>query len=244
MKFMKMKKGLPIALIAGMLLTGGVQSFAAMNNVSQTQAVQVNAQVNKEQAKEMAIKAFEKYLNTNIDEKKLFEETKLLKVGDKYNFEGKDHWNITWTTYDNNKDIESMTDAELDKYNEDIHKGIGYCIGIDEKSGQIMGISIIDGNRTCTKEQEIKTEDAKKIVLDYIKKNKLVDNVEKLEFLGDVRMDPSLCTIAYKYGENKVVTVSVESVSKKVAGFSYTDEESTKKAIENTKDYKEKGLVG
>ncbi|MEJ8553543.1 hypothetical protein, partial [Tepidibacter sp. Z1-5] len=134
--------------------------------------------------------------------------------------------------------------AELDKYNEDIHKGIGYCIGIDEKSGQIMGISIIDANRTCTKEQEIKTEDAKKIVLDYIKKNKLVDNAEKLEFLGDVRMDPSLCTIAYKYGENKVVTVSVESASKKVSGFSYTDEESTKKAIENTKDYKEKGLLG
>ncbi|MEJ8553803.1 hypothetical protein [Tepidibacter sp. Z1-5] len=249
MKLMKMKKGLPIALLAGIIMLVGCESNESVkkNQLNTEQSTIQNVQVQnlkKQQAKEIAIKSFEKYFNINIDEKNLFEEIELLKEGDKYNFKGKDQWSVTWTTFDNNKDIEDMTDAELDKYNEDIRNGIGYSASIDEKNGEIIGIAIIDRNRTCTKEQEIKTEDAKDIVLDYIKKNKLVENEEKLEFLGDIRMDPSLCTIAYKYGENKAISVSVESVSKKVSGFNYDDEEGVKKAIENTKDYKEKGTIG
>lgn len=251
MNFVEMKKRLPIALIAGMLITGGGQCLAAQasngiqtNHVYQTQNVQDYKQLKEEKAKEIAIKAFEKYFNKKIDAKNLIEKAKLAKADDEINVTNKDCWQVNWSTFDYSKFLTAKTTEDFKKLNEEEKKSITYYANIEAKTGEILEIGIIDRSRPCIKAKEIKTEDAAKITLEYIKNNKLADNTEELKLLGDIRIDADLCSIAYKYGENKVVEVFVESVSKNVVGFKYTDEKSANRGIQQTEDYKRTGVRG
>ncbi|AFS79780.1 putative membrane lipoprotein [Gottschalkia acidurici 9a] len=259
MKLNKIKKGIPIGVITGVLILSGCQSTEAVRkNVLMTEQTSfqntLNSQsITKERAKEIAIKLFENYFDEEVDVKNLFEKVELLKIGDEYNFKNKNHWSISWSTFDRSrlKNVKNMTKDEVKKLNEDWHNNKTYHVKMEEKNGEIIEIGIIDEkarNQNMAieelKAKEIETEDAKNIALDYIKKNKLVDNIEGLEFLGDIRISPDLCTIAYKYGENKVIEVFVESLSRKVTGFGYVDEQQAKDAIEINKDYKTKGILG
>lgn len=258
MGFMKGKKAIPLMLITAILITVGSQSieaiqgnrFTAKENINRT--ISTSQNITKEQAKEKTIELFEKYFDEKIDTKNLFENTKLFKVEDECNFEGKDHWLISWSTFDLSRlgNTEGMTDDEIKQLNEDLHNAISYDALIEEKTGEIIEIGKIDGKRDGNltmeelKEKEIETEDAKSIALNYIKKNKLVDNIEGLEFLGEIRIDPELCFIAYKYDKNKVIEVQVESLSRKVSGFRYADEQETRDSIEINKNYKTDGGIG
>lgn len=258
MGFMKGKKAIPLMLITAILITVGSQSieaiqgnrFTAKENINRT--ISTSQNITKEQAKEKTIELFEKYFDEKIDTKNLFENTKLFKVEDECNFEGKDHWLISWSTFDLSRlgNTEGMTDDEIKQLNEDLHNATSYDALIEEKTGEIIEIGKIDGKRDGNltieelKEKEIETEDAKNIALNYIKKNKLVDNIEGLEFLGEIRITPELCCIAYRYDKNKVIEVHVESLSRKVSGFRYEDEQEARDSIEINKNYKTDGGIG
>lgn len=258
MGFTKNKKGVLVILITGILISLGYQNieavqdnrFIAEQNITKT--IPTSQGLTKRQAKEKTVNLFEKYLNEEIDTKNLFETTELLKVQDEYNFEGKDHWVISWSTFDYSRlgNMAGMTDKQIKQLNEEFHNATSYNALIEEQTGKVIEIGKIDGNRDGgltieeLKKKEIETEEAKNITLDYIKKNKLVNNVENLEFLGEIRINPEVCSIAYKYGEDKVVIVMVESLSKKVLGFSYRDEKEAKDAIEINKNYKTDGVIG
>ena len=143
-----------------------------------------------------------------------------------------------------------MTDEEIDQLNDERIHATSYNALLEERTGQIIEIGKTDGQRDGNltteelREKEIETEKAKNIALDYIKKNKLVSNIEDLEFLGEIRVTPEFCTIAYKYGQDKAVNVYVDSTSKKVSGFRYEDEQKVKDGIEINKNYKIDGGIG
>ncbi len=258
MGFMKGKKGVSLALITGILISLSWQNIEAVQknmliseqNIIKT--IPVSQNITKEQAKEKTIKLFEKYFDEKIDTKNLFENTKLFKAEDESNFEGKDHWVISWSTFDLSRlgNTEGMTDDEIKQLNEDWHNATSYNAIIEEKTGEIIEIGKTDreraGNLTIEelREKEIETEDAKNIALDYIKKNKIVGNIEDLEFLGEIRITPEFCAIAYRYDKDRVVEIYVDSLSKKISGFRYEDEQEAKDSIEINKNYKTDGGVG
>ncbi len=111
----------------------------------------------------------------------MFEYTKLFKIGDQNNFQGKDHWVISWSTFDISRlgNAEGMTDYEIKQLNGDWHNATSYNAIIEEKTGEIIEIGKIDGGRNGNltieelRGKEIETEDAKNIALDYIKKKRL-----------------------------------------------------------------------
>lgn len=258
MRFMKYKKTVPLMLISGLLIAGGSQSIDAIQGhrfiakESTNKTISISQKLTKEQAKEKTIKLFENYFDEKIDTENLFETTKLLKETDKYNFEGKDYWLISWSTFDYDQPINTQvrTDEEIDKLNNDQFHATSYNALLEEKTGQIIEIGKVEGHRDGNltikqlREKEIETEEAKNIALDYIKENKLVDNIKDLEFLGEIRLTPEYCSIAYKYGKDKAVQVYVDSLSKKVSGFRYEDKEKVKKSIEINKNYKTDGAIG
>lgn len=259
MSFTKARKAVPLMLIAGILISVGSQNTEVVatqvNRFIERQdskTMFASQDLTKEQAKEETIKLFEKYFDEKIDTENLFENTRLFKRADEYNFEEKDYWQISWSTFDYNRlgNMQGMTNKEIDQLNEDRIHATSYDALLEEKTGQIIEIGKIDGQRDGNftikqlREKEIKTEEAKNIALNYIKKNKLVNNIEDLEFLGEIRLTPEFCAIAYKYGGDKVVNVYVDSLSKKVSGFRYENEPKVKEGIENNKNYKTDGVVG
>ena len=241
-----MKKGISIILMASVLLTGSVQSFATTNDkVEKVQQKAIKVEKIKEaEAKDLVLKGFEKYLGTKIESKNLIEKVEFLTAKDVLNQHKTDCWHVSWSTFDTNKLKSGKTKEEIKKLNKEWHESVTYYAVIDAKSYKILEIAIIDGTRTCLKEQEIATEEAKKIALEYIKNIKVFKDVENLEFLGDIRIGPDLCTIAYKFGDDKVIQVFVESKSKKAVGFQYTDEEATNGGLESTVGYKTEGILG
>lgn len=143
-----------------------------------------------------------------------------------------------------------MTENEIEQLNKDHQNTTAYYAKLEEKKGEIIEIAIINGDRDGNltseelKEKEMRREDAKNISLDFIKENKLVDNIEALEYLGEIRVDSELCYIAYKYDEDKVITLFVELLSKRVIGFKYGNEQEAIDAIEINKNYKTEDAVG
>lgn len=258
MAFNKGKKLVPLILIIGILISVGFQNIEAVQGsklISQediNKTISVSKNITKEQAKETTIKLFEKYFDEKIDTKNLFEATRLFKVEDEYNFGEKDYWQISWGTFDYNLlgNMEGMTDDEIKQLNYDRHHATSYAALLEEKTGKIIEIGKIDGGRDGNftieelREKEIKTEDARNIALDYIRENKIVNDVGNLQYLGEIRATPEFCAIAYKYGEDKAVEVYVDSLSKKVSGFRYEDEQRAKDGIEINKDYKTDGGIG
>ena len=72
-----------------------------------------------------------------------------------------------------------------------------------------------------------------------------MDNIEGLEFLGDMRTDSDLegGSIVYKYGDDKVINVFLESPSKEISSFSYVNEDWVKQAIEKKEAREEKDVI-
>ena len=258
MGFVKGKKVVPLMVITGLLIAGGSQSIDAiqghrfMVKESTNKTMSISQKLTEEQAKEKTIKLFEKYFDEKIDTENLFEDTRLFKKLDKHNFEGKDYWQISWSTFDYNKprDTKGMTDEEINQLNKDSIHATSYAALLEESTGEIIEIGKIDGHRDGgftideLRKKEIGTEEAKNIALDYIEKNRPVKNIKDLEFLGEIRITPELCAIAYKYDDDKVIQIHVDSLSKKVSGFRYEDEEKVKKGIEINKNYKTDGGIG
>lgn len=124
------------------------------------QNVQVAQNVTKEQVKEIAIKAFEKYFNQKVDVKNLFEEAELQKFEATDNYPEASEWYISWSTFDISKlkDIgEKLEKAanssdkdkigeEFNKLNDEYSRSLTYYATIDGKSGNILDIGIKNDN--------------------------------------------------------------------------------------------------
>src|SRR5699024_906951 len=138
---MKFKKTVPLMVISGLLIAGSSQSidaiqghrFMAKENTNKTMSI--SRDLTKQQAKEETIKLFEKYFDEKIDTENLFENTRLFKRADEYNFEEKDYWQISWSTFDYDRlgNMQGMTDEEIDQLNDERIHATSYNALLEER---------------------------------------------------------------------------------------------------------------
>jgi hypothetical protein len=196
---MKIKKGLSLILISGILMITGCQSKSTMNkseistNKNTNQNVEANQSINKEQAKEIAIKAFEKYFNKKINVKNLFEEVELEKNEAKDNQPKISNWHVCWSTFNitklkdldeqmkiwekANNDDEKKIGKKIDKLNNEYKKALTYWAIIDEKSGKILNIGMRDGRRNS----KLSNEELEKTETKLKEKTIALNELEKFE---------------------------------------------------------------
>lgn len=210
----------------------------AKNNIIISEPERVS--IDEERAMEIAIDYFEKYFDIEIKANDYFQYNKVIKKDYKYNFTGKEYWSIRLSTFDESKlHLHGKTQEEIDKVYEERNKAIYYCACIDVNYGDVLALGIYDYNEGQglsieeLRKKEIKTEDAKKIAREFIIENKLIDDIKELEFIGEVRIEPSSC-----------YEIRVVSLSREIAFFSYTTKDYAEKAIKINKNNDKDGGIG
>lgn len=251
MRNIKINKIIPLVFIIGVLTLSGCENKEVIQkDVLMTEEGTIKNEsseyMSEEQAKEIAKNSFKKYFNVEVDTENLFEHIELLKKGDENNNIAGENWEIAWSTFDRDrlKDTSKLTEDEKNKLYTDYEISKSYYIEIEGKSGNIKNIHIDEPKEEDTSLEEaedIKFNDdyIKNIALDYIKKNKLVENVEDLKFFSDVSTDPNGSIPTFIYGENLAIIIWIEYTSKKarVVGFTYQDEQFVKELREDSKDF-------
>lgn len=238
MKNIRIRKIIPLVLITGVLTLSGCESKESIQKntlITEEDTIknETSESITEEQAKKIAKKSFKKYFNEEVDIENLFEHIELVKERDMNNDIVRESWEVEWSTFDRNrlKNIGKMTEYEIKQLDKDREGYKSYYVAIEKKNGNIINISTpeaaINQGRSLDEMKDIKIEinDLKRIASEYIKKNKLLDNLENLEFVGDVSTEPYGSLLSYRTGEDKGISVSVEYISKKVVAFVYHDEQ-------------------
>ncbi|WP_304944559.1 hypothetical protein [Vallitalea guaymasensis] len=233
-------------LAIGILLINHNATIAKNNSI----ASEAREYIDEQKAKEIAISYFQKYFDIKIIADDYFQYNRYINIDNKHNKTGKEYWEIVFSTFDRSKLRDIKTQEEADKINEERKKSVTYYAKIDIHDEEILEIGIIDNdnNKGLTIEElrdiEISTEDAKKITLEFIKAKELIKEIEELEFLGEIRIAPDSCYIAYKYKKDRAIIIRVDSLSQEISCFRFTTKEQAEKAIEVNKNNDEDGGIG
>jgi len=233
-------------LAIGILLINHNATIAKNNSI----ASEAREYIDEQKAKEIAISYFQKYFDIKIIADDYFQYNRYINIDNKHNKTGKEYWEIVFSTFDRSKLRDIKTQEEADKINEERKKSVTYYAKIDIHDEEILEIGIIDNdnNKGLTIEElrdiEISTEDAKKITLEFIKAKELIKEIEELEFLGEIRIAPDSCYIAYEYKKDRAIIIRVNSLSQEVSCFRFTTKEQAEKAIEVNKNNDKDGGIG
>lgn len=207
---MKSKLLLSLGLL-GILSIGGIGSSIAFAEALPTKEIivqQSNSQVNAKSIQEnIASSALEKYFDLEVDNN-IKAEITTFKTDDTANSYGKEYSQIVWD-YGNSKYY------------------VNICI-----DGQIIDMGIIDNTKYSTDITLIDLNESKKIATNFLSEKKLVDDISKIEYLGEATIGPEISGVIYKVGEDKTILISVNSISKKVTAITYKNENDAKKSIE------------
>ncbi len=169
-----------------------------------------DVKIKKEEAKKLILDEIEKTFGEKIDTTNLVEDIKLV---ESKNIKA---WFVYWY------DIQGKEE----------YKEINYGGNLDANVGEIKFVTAT--NRDLNKKASpMNLEEAKKIAIDFINKNKLYDGIEKVEFIKEKSWDCiSNFNIAFKYNEKEYMHIGIDTINKKVMVIGYTDdirEEKTKK---------------
>lgn len=246
-KLKKLYMSIVLFLAIGILLINHNATIAKNNPIASESKIEY---INEEKAKEIAISYFQKYFDIKIKADDYFQYNRHINIDNKHNKTGKEYWEIVFSTFDRSKLRDIKTQEEADKINEERKKSVTYYAKIEIHDEQILEIGIIDNNNAKgltieeLREIEISTEDAKKITLEFIKTKELIKEIEELEFLGEIRIAPDSCYIAYKYKKDRAIIIRVDSLSQEISCFRFTTKEQAEKAIEVNKNNDEDGGIG
>ncbi len=245
-KLIKLYMSIVLFLAIGILLINHNATIAKNNSI----ASEAREYIDEQKAKEIAISYFQKYFDIKIIADDYFQYNRYINIDNKHNKTGKEYWEIVFSTFDRSKLRDIKTQEEADKINEERKKSVTYYAKIDIHDEEILEIGIIDNdnNKGLTIEElrdiEISTEDAKKITLEFIKAKELIKEIEELEFLGEIRIAPDSCYIAYEYKKDRAIIIRVNSLSQEVSCFRFTTKEQAEKAIEVNKNNDKDGGIG
>lgn len=218
---MKSKLLLSLGLL-GILSIGGIGSSIAFAEALPTKEIivqQSNSQVNAISIQEnIASSALEKYFDLELDNN-IKAEITTFKTDDTANSYEKEYSQIVWN-YGNSKYY------------------VNICI-----DGQIIDMGIIDNTKYSTDITLIDLNESKKIATNFLSEKKLVDDTNKIEYLGEATIGPEISGVIYKVGEDKTILISVNSISKKVTAITYKNENDAKKSIEYS-NFRGNGQLG
>lgn len=146
---------------------------------------------------------------------------------------------------DNNMKTEKIENVDGRDYTQiSWEKGNTAYYALVENDGTIFDMGIVDITPGSYKNVTlIDLEDAKKIATNFIKENKLTEDVSKLEYLGEATIGPRISGIIYKLPNGKAITISVDSTTKKATAITYQTVENAKKSIEYSQ-YRQNGQLG
>ncbi|SKC65570.1 hypothetical protein [Maledivibacter halophilus] len=200
MNLTKIKKGVTLLLVGGMLVTIGCQSEAAMKkdelalNKNAIQNTQVVEKLSKEKLKEMVLKEFKEHFDVEVDTESLFE---YIEISDK------GYWQVSWSTFNEKKldeankklfdmkgNYKEITKEEKEKLLEEIKElRTGYNKAITyyargNGNGNIMKIGI----KNRAKDEDIYGKEVKEI---EVKKEEKEIALKALEDFAGQKVDVS-----------------------------------------------------
>lgn len=208
---MKIKRLLPMILIVGGLLVGCLSNADISKNKLMTEKVEViseetqnehvkidNEEITKEEAVEIITDAYKKYLNKKVEAKKIAQNIIIAYSGDE----------------EYNMSIWKYVVQEGDEF---------YSAYIDAIDGKIWSLNYKDKGVSSTEEKEVNIEKDIQMVLEFMQKNDIVENINSVEFLRKLGDSTTEYSLEFKYGESKMIYIQVDNVNKKILGFTIFD---------------------
>lgn len=98
---------------------------------------------------------------------------------------------------------------------------------IDSHTGEVKQIGLIEKVHKRA-ESSMKENEGKDLAIKYICDNELVEDINKLEYLGTMKLNKNLYSYSFKYEENNAINVGMSSVTKNINYFKYLSEKEAK----------------